>query len=73
LAAFVLMAASELDLTEQIPRHPIDSVKLALLSAIRTRVRILHEPVSFAVTAKRLLAILALDGVLQDVVADAAD
>lgn len=73
LTAFILMAASELNFTKQIPRHPIDPVKLTFVSAIWTRVWILAEPMSFAVTAKRLFTILALDGILKDVVADAAD
>ena len=73
LAAFVCVAAPELDLAEQVPRHPIDPIKLTFVSAIRTRVWILHEPVSFAVTAKRLFAILAFYGILEDVVADATD
>lgn len=67
------MAAPELYLTKQVARHPVDAVELALVAAVRTGVRVLHEPVRLAVTAERLLAVLALDGVLQDVVADTAD
>lgn len=73
LTAFVRMAAPELDFTKQVPRHPIDPVKLTFVSAIGTGVWILHEPVSFAVTAERLFAILAFYGILEDVVADATD
>jgi len=73
LASFILMDAPELDFTQQVPRHPVDPIKLTFISTVWTSVGILHEPMSFAVTAKRLFAILALNGILKDVVADSTD
>ena len=67
------MTAPELQLAEQVPGHPIHSVELALVPAVRARVRILHEPVSFAIAAKWLLAVLALDGIFENIVADSTD
>ena len=73
MAAFVGVATPELEFTEQITCHSIDPIELTLIPAIGARIRILHEPVRLTVAAQRLLAGLALDGALQDVVADAAD
>lgn len=73
LAAFVHVAAPKLYLAQQIPRHAVDAVELALVSAVGAGVWVLHEPMRLAITAQWLLAIFALDGVFQNVVADAAD
>lgn len=73
LAALIGMNASELYLAKQIARHPVDPIELTLVAAVRACVRVLHEPVSLAITAEWLLTVFALDWVLQDVVADAAN
>ena len=72
-ASFVLVAAVEEDLAEQVSRHAVDSVELRLLSAVGTGVWVLLEPECFAVAAKRLFAVLALKRILKHVVADAAN
>lgn len=73
MAALISVAASELDFAKQVPSHTIDPVKLTLVAAKWTGVRILHEPMSFAISAKWLFTCLALDGVLQNVVANSTD
>ena len=67
------MATPKLNFAQEIACHSVDPVELALVPAVWTSVRILHEPMGLAVTTKRLLTGLALNGVLQDVVADAAN
>ena len=73
LAPFVRVAASEHQFAQEVASHPVNAVELGLLAAIRAGVGVLLEPLILAVTTERLLAILALDGVLKDIVADAAD
>ena len=72
-ATFVSMDALELDLRQEISRHAVDSIKLTLLAAVRTSVRVLLEPLILAITAQRLLASFALDWVFENIVADSAD
>lgn len=73
LASFIGVAAPELYLAEEVAGHAVDPVELALVAAVGAGVGVLHEPVGLAVAAEGLLAVLALDGVLENVVADSTD
>lgn len=49
--AFIKMATPEHNFAEQIPGHPIHSIKLRLIPAKRACVGVLLEPMSLAFTA----------------------
>ena len=72
-AALLVVAALKHQLAQQISGHAVHSVELTLLSTEWTGVGVVLEPVVLAVAAQRLLALLALDWVLQHVVADATN
>ena len=67
------MTTTELDFAKKIPRHPIDPIELTFVSAEWARIRILLEPMRLAITTQRLLARLALYGILQNIIADSAE
>ena len=67
------MHAAELQLREKVTRDPIHAIKLRLVAAVGAGVRVLLEPECLASAADRLLTILALEGILQYVVANAAN
>ena len=67
------MHAAELQLREKVASDPIHAIKLRLVAAVGAGVRVLLEPESFASAADRLLTILALEGILQYIVANAAN
>lgn len=66
------MTTTKLDFTEKVPCHPIDPIELTFVSAEWARIRILLKPLRLAISTQRLLARLALDRILQYVVADSA-
>lgn len=72
-AALTDVRAAELKLAQEVARHTVDAIELALLAAVGACIRVLLEPVRLAVAAKRLLACLALDWVLEHIIADATD
>ena len=71
-AAAISVAALEFYFCQQIPGDSIDLIKLRVRATERAMIRILSEPVSLAVGAYGFLADLALEWVLEYVVADAA-
>ena len=73
LASFVLVAAAKHELAQEISRHAVHPIKLALIPAVRARIGVLHEPVRFTVTAQGFFTILAFDWVFENIIANAAD
>lgn len=73
LAAFLMVTAFELDFGQQVPRHAVNPVELALVAAVGARVGVSLEPVGLTVAAEGLLARFALYGVFKHVVADVTD
>ena len=73
LAPAISIATLELDLCQEVPRDPVHLVKLRVRSAEWAVIRVLRKPVSFAVGANGFLADLALEWVLEYIVAHAAD
>eukprot|EP00349_Pseudokeronopsis_sp_Brazil_P004546 CAMPEP_0202970920 /NCGR_PEP_ID=MMETSP1396-20130829/21765_1 /ASSEMBLY_ACC=CAM_ASM_000872 /TAXON_ID= /ORGANISM="Pseudokeronopsis sp., Strain Brazil" /LENGTH=107 /DNA_ID=CAMNT_0049699791 /DNA_START=258 /DNA_END=578 /DNA_ORIENTATION=- len=65
----LVMAALELHLRKQVPSHPVHFVELGFVAAEGAGIGVLREPTGLAVSAQRLLAGLALQRVLQYVVA----
>ena len=72
-AALANVRAAEHQFRKKIARHTVHAIKLTLLAAVGTRVRVLLEPVRLAVTAQRLLACFALNRVLEHIITDATD
>lgn len=72
-ATLVGVTAPEHDFAEEIPGHPVDSIKLGLIPTEGTCVGVLLEPVSLTIATKGLFTSFALDRVFKHVVADAAD
>lgn len=50
-AALANVRAAEHQLGKEVARHAVDAIKLALLTAVGTCVRVLLEPVRLAITA----------------------
>jgi hypothetical protein len=69
LAAALPIAALEFDLCEKVARDTIDLVELRIASTEGAVIGVLCEPVTLAVRADRLLADLALQRILKDVIA----
>jgi hypothetical protein len=67
------VAAFKHDFAKEVPGHSIDPVKLTLVSAEWTGVRILLEPVSFAIAAERFFTNDAFNWIFEYVVADTAN
>lgn len=72
LASAFAVAALKLDLREEVPGDAVDLVELRVAAAEGTVIGVLREPVTLAVRADRLLTDLALQGILQNVVAHSA-
>ena len=72
-ASFIGMYAFKHDFTKEISCHPVYSIELALLSAERTSIWVLLEPLVFAVTTERLFTCLTFNWVFQYVIADATN
>lgn len=72
-AAAISIAALKAYFSEEIPCDSVDLVKLGVAPAEGAVIRVLGEPVSLAVGADGFLADLALERILENVVADSAD
>jgi hypothetical protein len=72
-AAFLSVDTLKSYLAKQVSGDSVDLVELGVASAEGTVVRILREPLHFAVRADGFLAHLAFQWVLEDIVANSAD
>lgn len=66
---FIRMTTFELDFTQKVPCHSINTVKLTLIPAIRTNIWILLKPMVLAITTDWFLTCLAFNWVFKDIVA----
>lgn len=72
-APFIMMTTFEHNFAQKIPGHPVHPVELTFVSAKRTGIRILLEPMGLALAAQRFLAGFAFNWVFENVIANTAN
>jgi len=72
-AAPISVAALEFDFSKQVSGDTIDLIKLRIRTTERAVIRVFCKPVTLAVRANRFLADLTFQGVLEYIIADAAN